>query len=267
MCTSFVVHLDKTYIGMNFDISSRPIKIVLVGENQLQVQQKENGQFYPAFGMNAKGTFMNLLMVEPNEEGKYRRGKNCIHMMKLFDDVLSERIALPQLNEYLENNTIVNVPNQSVHSLIAGKRESYIVEPGRQKLDLDSVNQDFMVLTNFPVTDESRAEYKDASGPGNDRYIKVHEMITNHIGPFNIEAGFKWLMETVQHDGDYPTQFSMIFIPEERKVYFTLNADFEKVFEFFFNTKEIQSLKGFTNHTTWTLSNKGILLSELVKTL
>jgi hypothetical protein len=94
MCTSFVVYREKTVIGMNFDISKRPIKMVLRDDNQLIILQKENEQFLPAFGLNKNGTFINLLSVDPNEEGKYRRGKNCVHIMKLFDDVLGVRIEL-----------------------------------------------------------------------------------------------------------------------------------------------------------------------------
>lgn len=264
MCTSFVVHLDRTFIGMNFDISRRPIKIALIGADQLQVLQNNDGQFYPAFGLNSSGTFMNLLMVDPNEEGTYRRGKNCVHIMRLFDELLSGRIEISELNKYLSNNTIVNVPNHSVHSLIAGKnRETYIVEPGRRNLDINLSKRDFMVLTNFPLSDNIDTEYKDVKGPGNDRYIKTYEAITNGKETFNMATGFDLLEETIQHSGDFPTQFSMIFIPEESKVYFTLNGNFIKIFEFSFITKQIQTVKGFTSNSSMLLSKKGVLLSEL----
>jgi hypothetical protein len=72
MCTSFVLYSDKTYIGMNFDISDRPIKLSMRGTDQFLVFQKDGPSFFPAFGINRSGTFMNLLMVDPNEAGKYR---------------------------------------------------------------------------------------------------------------------------------------------------------------------------------------------------
>ncbi|MFE6073371.1 hypothetical protein ACFVQB_02715 [Paenibacillus sp. NPDC057886] len=264
MCTSFAVHLDKTFIGMNFDISRRPIKIVLIGEDQLLVLQNDDGQFYPAFGLNSSGTFMNLLMVDPIEEGKYRRGKNCVHIMKLFDEILSGRIELSQLSEYLTNNVIVNVPSHSVHSLIAGRnRKTYIVEPGRKNIDINSSDRDFVVLTNFPVSDNFDNEYKNVEGPGNDRYIKAYEVITNNKEAFNIATGLNLLKDTAQQSGDYPTQFSLIFVPEESKVHFTLNGDFTKIFEFSFINKQIQSIEGFTSNNSLKLTKKGILLSEL----
>jgi hypothetical protein len=264
MCTSFAVHLNQTYIGMNFDISKRPIKMVLQGDNQLWILQNENGQFFPAFGLNSIGTFMNLLMVDPIEEGKYKRGKNCVHIMRLFEEVLGERIELPLLMDYLDANTIVNVPNYSVHSMIAGKdRKTYIVEPGRKNIDIDSINRDFMILTNFPLSDHIDQEYVDVKGPGNDRYMKAYEIISNNKETFDCDTGFSLLKATVQYGGDYPTQFSMIFIPEERVVYFTLNGDFNKVFEFSFIDKQIKSKVGFISNNSLTLSKKGALLSEL----
>ncbi|MRN55165.1 hypothetical protein [Paenibacillus monticola] len=266
MCTSFAVHLDKTVIGMNFDISRRPIKIALQGDDQLLVLQNDNGQFYPAFGMNGNGTFMNLLMVDPIEEGNYRRGKDCIHIMKLFDEVLSGRIELAQILDYLESHAIVNLPNQSVHSMIVGKnRETYIVEPGRKHLEMDSSgsNKDFMVLTNFPLSEVISNENRNIKGAGADRYLKAYDMITNHRETFNLQTGFDVLQETVQQSGDYPTQLSLVFIPAESKVNFTLNGDFTKVYEFSFITKRIQSIEGFTSNQSLTLSKKGVLLTEL----
>lgn len=60
MCTSFVLHADQTYIGMNFDIADRPISLSLKGLSLFLVQQKEGAQFLPAFGINRTGAFMNM---------------------------------------------------------------------------------------------------------------------------------------------------------------------------------------------------------------
>jgi hypothetical protein len=262
MCTSFALHGEKTYIGMNFDISDRPIKMALIKNNQLIIFQKENGSFFPAFGFNENGTFMNLLMVDPNEKGKYRRGKNCVHIMKLFDDVLSERIEVSSLNDYLTENTIVNVPNYSVHSMIAGiGRHSYVVEPGRENLSLDTLDQDFMVLTNFPF--EADQNYNEVSGDGSDRYQKAYHSLLNRKESFQVDEGFSILKGTSQTEGDYPTQLSMISVPEEQVIYFTLKRSFNKIFKFSFQENQIQTHRGFEVSSHHPLSKKGILLTEL----
>jgi hypothetical protein len=249
---------------MNFDISDRPIKMIVQGEGQLLILQSDNGQFYPAFGMNRSGTFMNLLMVDPNEEGMYRRGKNCVHIMRLFEDILSEKIGLSALGAFLDNKAIVNVPSHSVHSMIAGKnRRTVVVEPGRGGIDMNEIDPDFMVLTNFSLSENRDRDYKNVTGPGSDRYQRAYETLTAHKESFTRRKGFDLLKETVQHSGDFPTRVSLIFIPEEGRVYFTLHGDFTKIFKFSFATNQIETEKGFTNPHNVALTKKGVLLSEL----
>lgn len=264
MCTSFVVYSNQTTVGMNFDISPRPIKLVLKDHRQLLVLQKENGQFLPAFGLNSKGTFMNLLEVDPVEAGKYRRGKNCVHIMRLFEGVLGERLKLADLKEYINHNSIVNVPNYSVHSLIAGEdQQAFIVEPGRGNIEMSSLDREFMVLTNFSVLDHKRRDAEEVQGLGSERYKKAYEIIANHREGFDSELGLLVLKETAQREGGYPTQLSLLFFPEEKKVLFALNADFERVFEFSFLDGHIRSKTGFTNIHSLELTKRGLLLSEL----
>lgn len=264
MCTSFVVHKDNTIIGMNFDISKRPIKMILQKNSQFLILQYEDGEFLPAFGFNNSGTFMNLLMVNPNEEGKYRRGKHCVHIMKLFDEVLSEKIELSSLHEYLHDHSIVNVPNFSVHSMIAGmNRNSFIIEPGRSNVNMSELEQDFMVLTNFSLSDQSHEDYSEVIGNGNERYTQAYETILRNKETFNKDVGFSVLEETAQHDGEYPTQLSVISVPAEGLIYFSLDGDFNKTFEFSFTDLQIRTSKGFVNSNYCPLTKKGVLLEEL----
>lgn len=264
MCTSFVVHMDNTIIGMNFDISKRPIKMILQKNSQFLILQYENGEFHPAFGFNNSGTFMNLLMVDPNEEGKYRRGKQCVHIMKLFDEVLSDKIELSSLHEYLHDHTIVNVPNFSVHSMVAGMNQnSFIIEPGRSNINMSEIDHDFMVLTNFSLSDQSHDEHREVRGPGSDRYTQAYEMIQNNKETFSKDVGFSVLEETAQYSGEYPTQLSVISVPAESLIYFTLNGDFNKTFEFSFSDLQIRTSKGFVNSNHCPLTKKGVLLEEL----
>lgn len=264
MCTSFVLQREKTYIGMNFDLSTRPIKMALAGDGQLIISQKENGRFLPAFGLNKKGTFMNLQMVDPNEEGKYRRGKNCLHIVRLFDEVLSGKVDASALSAYLKEKEVVNVPDYSVHSLIvAPNHKSYIVEPGRQYLDENSTENDFMVLTNFSVIDRLDQDFETLDGPGSERYKKVYLALQNSEDDFSAEEGLNILRKTAQLEGDYPTQLSLIYSPEEQTVYFTINGDFNKKFQFCFLENKIKTISGFDKESEILLTKKGILLSEL----
>lgn len=264
MCTSFVVHGDQTIIGMNLDISDRPIKFVLKGNDQLIIMQSENGKFYPAFGCNRNGTFMNLLMVDSHEDGVYKRGKNCVHIMRLFDEILSSKINISSLGDYLHTNKIVNVPDYSVHSMIAGKEHiTHIVEPGREPINMDSIDTSFMVLTNFALSEQLEKSYKQVTGPGHDRYVKAYEMISSYIQSFNMEHAFQILRETAQQSGEYPTQLSLISIPEEHKVFFVLPSDYTRVFEYCFESGEMRLYTQNASDKKIILTKNGISLMEL----
>lgn len=263
MCTSFAITSTKTIIGMNYD-GTNEIKILLKEDNQFLILLKIDGQFFPSFGINKSGTFMNTLMVNPNEEGKYRRGKNVIHMMKFFEQVMGETVKFHDLKGFLEINTIVNVPNFSVHSMIGGKNgDTYIVEPGSKNFQSNSLNDGVAVLTNFPICDCVCENYKEAKGIGEERYKKAYSMILDRKETFNIQDGFEVLKETMQHSGEYPTKLSMVSILEDKEIYFTINGDFNKVFKFSFEDKNITTNSGFEKRNSTILSKKGIFASDL----
>lgn len=264
MCTSFVSYGDRTLIGMNFDISDRAIKLVYQKDSQLLVMQQEKDAFFPALGINKSGTFMNLHMVEENAAGAYRRGKNCVHIMKLFDDVLSEKLALEDVPAFASDHAIVNVPGYSVHSLIAnGERRACLVEPGRKPLQLDSEDVKFVVQTNFSLMDAKDSKGAADGSYGVERFHLANERLASVQGRVGVEDGFSVLQETAQLRGDFPTQLSLISVPEEGVVYFALQADFERIFSFSFHDQQIRTKQGFQTSRNSPVTRKGVLLSEL----
>ena len=263
MCTSFVLYSDKTYIGMNLDISERPIALSLKGRDQFLVLQKEGPSFYPAFGLNRSGAFMNLLMVESNEAGKYRRGKDCVHIMRIFEGVLGGLIGPDALETLLREKTVVNVPSISVHSMVTGKdRYACIIEPGRTNIHLNS-SRSFLVLTNFPLSDFAESDYCAVEGAGADRHKTCYRMLLESQGAFRIDRGLAILEATAQVTGDWPTQFSMLAVPEDECLYFTLKRNYQKRYRFSFVDHVVQTDQGFARQQGHILDKKGTLLSEL----
>lgn len=264
MCTSFVLHEDRTYIGMNFDLSERPIKMAISGDHQFFILQQEGDRFLPAIGFNRKGIFMNLHMVNPNEEGIYKRNKNSVHMMRLFDEVLSEKVKTTVLPTYLQEKEIVNVPDYSVQSLIvAPNKKSFIVEPGKKYIDTDQLEDDFMILTNFSVRDAMEHEDSALQGPGSDRYQAAYAELSNRRGNFSVEQGLTILKQTAQWEGDYPTQLSMIFTPKDESIYFSLKGNYKRLYKFSFSDRMLTTVSGFERHFSLLVKKKGVLLSEL----
>jgi hypothetical protein len=207
---------------------------------------------------------MNLLMVDPTEAGQYRRGKNCVHIIKVFEDVLSGHINPEALNRFLQATTIVNVPNLSVHSMIAGKnRHALAIEPGRKNIYLDTGGGNFVVLTNFPLSDFVGRDYSEVAGCGADRYHICYSMLSGSQHTFNVNLGFSILEKTAQSTGDFPTQFSMLAVPEDNVIHFVIQRNFNERLAFSFADNTIQPGDDFKCRNMRLLDKKGILLSEL----
>lgn len=259
MCTSFVLHRNNTFIGMNFDISERPIKLSLVNGEQFIVYQKEGVKFFPAFGINRRGIFMNLLMVAQSDAGQYRRSKDVVHIIKLFEGLLGGQISPQNLDELLAEKTVVNVPKISVHSIVVGEsHQAWVIEPGRGEIRLDQTGKDHLALTNFPLMDFFGKDC-EVSGYGAMRYQTCMGMLANAPEDFSVAQGFEILAATAQADGDFPTQMSMMAVPEDEKLWFCVQRDFLQRYEFSFadQTLRVEGGKNFV------LDKKGILLSEL----
>lgn len=263
MCTSFAVRGEQTWIGMNFDISARPIKLIYQKDSQLIVMQEEQGQFLPAFGINKSGTFMNLHMVEANEAGAYRRGKNCIHIMRLFEDVLGEKLSPAEVAAFAADHQIVNVPGHSVQSLIAGRELACVVEPGKRVIDIAGSDQQALVLTNFSLSDAKENDSLSKEAPGADRYRIVSDRLAVLQEELDVDTSFSILRDAVQQGGHFPTQLSLVVLPEERLVYFALHTNFAKIFCFSFDDQLIRTTKGFDSPKESILTRKGLLISEL----
>ncbi|MGD6963584.1 hypothetical protein ACQCVB_15335 [Fictibacillus phosphorivorans] len=185
-------------------------------------------------------------------------------MMRLFDEVLSEKVKTSVLPTCLQEKEIVNVPDYSVQSLIVGpNKKSFLVEPGRKYIDTDQLEDNFMVITNFSVRDAMEQEDMTLQGPGSDRYQLAYGGLVNRRGDFSVEQGLSILKQTAQREGDFPTQLSMLFSPEEENIYFSLKRDFNRIYRFSFSDLLITTERGFERDLGFLVKKKGVLLSEL----
>jgi hypothetical protein len=265
VCTSFVIYTDKTYIGMNFDSPpSIDFRIILNQDSQFLVVANHGGRYWPSFGINDEGTFINHLLVDRCEKGDYRRGSNVVHTTRLIELVLGKGVQPEELAGFLAQKEIVNVPNYSAHCMIAARgRHAFIVEPGRRNIAMQSLNEDFLVLTNFAVADFLGQQYEVVTGAGSDRYRAAYEILRGARGGFTRDTGIAILRTTKQVAGDYPTQFSMLAIPEDNAVEFFIDGAFDRSFQFSFQDHQIRTGFGFQEHRQIPLTQKGITTKEL----
>jgi len=119
------------------------------------------------------------------------------------------------------------------------------------------------MCTSFPLSDFVGRPYSQVTGGGADRYITCCRMILEYQPGFDIECGFSILNQTSQAIGDYPTQFSMLAVIEDGRVYFTLKRQFHRRFVFSFGDQTIRPATGFEHAEMRLPGVKGVLLSEL----
>lgn len=263
MCTSFVKYADKTYIGMNFDISDRPIQFKLAYKQALLISQDDGTGFKASFGINHAGAFMNLQLVDPTPSAVYKRSSSNIHIFKIFEAVLDNKVTPATLMDMIGDKRLVNVPNLSLHSLITGPgRDACIIEPGRSRQPITRGKNDYLLLTNFPLADENGDLTGVVQGDGADRYTACAALLPG--AAFSVDQGFAALAASAQTGGDWPTQVSILAVPEDEQVYLSLRHDYSKRLVFSFADRTIRTDFGYAQPKSTTLPVNGVLLSDLL---
>jgi hypothetical protein len=101
------------------------------------------------------------------------------------------------------------------------------VEPGRENLFLD---ERFLVLANCAVTGEDRLQEF-----GFDRYNRTAELLEAADSGFGVKEAFRVLKAVNQTEGDWITDFSMVYTANENAVYYCYNHNFDRILKYNFN--------------------------------
>jgi len=227
MCTSFVWRKGSVLVAMNFD-NSAPFTL----------STKDPKQFVilcggaPCFGVNSNGSFVNHLMVDSNGNGRYKRGKNVVHTIKLITDILSGKLSQESITAFLSEKEIVNVPDHSCHSMIADKTGNvWVVEPGRGVIHSPADDSSFCLMTNFSLVDYKASGKME--GGGVDRYMIADKLLSgvNHL---DVTRAFEILDAAKQSEGEWQTAFSMVYSQNENAVYYCYNGEFQNIQKFTF---------------------------------
>ncbi|MBD7912505.1 hypothetical protein [Clostridium cibarium] len=231
MCTSFIYRGQDTIIGMNFDNNGMKYSIDTKNPNWFTVQVDGGRGKYPSFGVDRFGRFFNNLVVNSNGKGLYRRpSKKVTHTTKLITDILKGVISTENLEEYLRNVEVVNVPDWSCHNMICDSNgNAWVVEPGRGNISSPAKSSPFFVMTNFSLWD-----YLNENVECNcDRFKSVTSAFEK-AEQVNVETAFSILDSVSQRNGEWITTFSMVYSKNLNTVYYCLNGDFNERFEYKF---------------------------------
>ncbi|XSG77378.1 hypothetical protein ACP8Y2_10255 [Herpetosiphon llansteffanensis] len=247
MCTSFAINQHQALVAMNFDLEPRPIALSMPNPGQLLILQAEQGQWLPAIGLTSTGRFMNLQMLPATAAGAYRRGKDVLHIMKVFEQFLAGTIDFAAL----QSQQIVNVPNHSVHSLLRDEHGQIgILEPGQTGL----VQHDqSLIQTNFS---NSTPAASLSQQPSADRYLRCQQLLDQQQP--DVDHAFAILAATQQHAGDFPTQLALVFEPKQQTVWLAQPSQLSQRWRFTFGDQQL-----VVGDQAYQLSKKRLLLSSI----
>ncbi len=230
MCTSFVYRKDGVFVGMNFDNDGKEFKISS-GRGIFLVSVKANNTFFPSFGVNRNGVFVNDLMVDSNGAGQYQRQTDKRWVTtSLITYIMEDHTCFDDVKGVLQRVEIVNAPHASTHNLITDRYgKTCVVEPGRRNLYTEPHDSDWYVMTNFPLSDYDEIVPQAVSGSGTDRYLKTLEMLATLSQRMSVESGFEALKGVIQTGPVWRTELSLIYDGTKHELFYCMNQRFDEI--------------------------------------
>jgi hypothetical protein len=264
-CTSFAVYSQETWYGMNFDYPETDIKFLIIQDGNRKLFRAEFGTGGYICGINESGLFTNYQLLYYNQGEPAFSGSNILSFGELNDHSLNNFSTVIEVTDYIGDRLLVPSWDLNLHTLFADKTGGAIVaEPFGLVNGITTVQNGFIVMTNFPNYEFIGEAYNSVYGVGSGRYIAAYGYIQDHFSGFGYENGFETLRRTVQSEGDYPTQISFLFDPVHMEIYFCLDRDFSRVWKVSFENGTLETYSGFSGHITHTIGASGIWASDLM---
>jgi hypothetical protein len=264
-CTSFAVYADDTFYGMNFDYPDTEIRFTITSSGDLKVFQMEflqGNDFSVTVGMNSAGLFSSCQMLYPEAPAARSAGADDLYPWQIYEEALFNFESVKEVTEFISDKRVVHW-SVTLHDLFADVHgDAMVVEAGGKENVITKIEDDFIVMTNFPNGDFAGQSYEDVEGVGADRYKIAYENILDHLTTFEVDRGLETL-EKAALTGEFSTQASMVFDPEKGQVYIALKRDFSKIWKVSIADDTIETFSGFGQTRKVTLDASGVLASDL----
>lgn len=231
MCTSFIKKTGNNhYIAMNFDNNGMKYSIDTKKKDWFIVSVDTGKTKSPSFGVHKSGIFFNNLCVDPNGKGGYRRTKGVAHTTRFLSGIIDGKIQADHLGDYLKQTEIVNVPDWSTHNMVCGTQGStWIIEPGRGNFYSSLKPGEFQIMTNVSVMDTKERGTEIQCG----RYLTVKRLLSENI-PMSTPRAFDILNAVKQSEGQWITEFSLVYDSAKAIVYYCEKQNFANICEYHF---------------------------------
>ena len=115
-------------------------------------------------------------------------------------------------------------------------------------------------MTNFPYYLIKGMKYEQAK-----RFKIANEYIEKNFEDFDIEKGFELLKAVWNHSESNPTRCAMIFDPEKREVYISLERDFRRIWKVSLEKQTIETYRGFSTFKCESIPFEGVATEALAK--
>ena len=264
-CTSFAVYADETLYGMNFDYPDVELRFTVRPSGDRKVFQMEFAQgndFSMTVGMNSAGLFSSCQMLFPEAPATTSTGPNDLYPWQVYEEALLNMESVSEVTEYISDKRVVHW-SVTLHDLFADAYgDAMVVEAGSAENAITRIEDDFLVMTNFPNGDFAGQSYTEVEGVGADRYKIAYENISDNLDRFDVDLGLETL-EKAALEGEFSTQASMVFDPEKGQVYIALRRDFSRIWKVSIADGTIETFSGFGRSRTMPLDASGVLASEL----
>jgi hypothetical protein len=266
-CTSFAVYSEETFYGMNFDYPDVEIRFTINSNGDMKVFQMEflqEDDFVPTVGMNSGGLFASCQMLYPEAEHTTRSGEEDVYTWQVYGESLFNFNTVEEVTEFISDRRVLNW-SVTLHDLFADTRgDAMVVEAGDEDNVITRIEDDFIVMTNFPNGDFRGKSYQEVEGVGADRYKVAYQHILNNLETFNLGRGLETLEKAVS-TGDWPTQCSMVFDPGKGEVFIALERDFKRIWMVSIEDETIETYSGFGEVRKTHLDSSGVLATDLEK--
>lgn len=270
MCTSFAVYnQDNIIYGMNFDTDEIDLKLRITsynGKNIFYLSGLLDNIYRDIAGINSDGLFICTQAVEYSADSKPSCTQNDWMVFDIYDEALKTANSASEFTEILNNRGVAFprnplFPDLGLHTIIADKTgDAFILEEGTDANIISQMNNDFIIMTNFPNGNFKETTYDKVCGRGADRYICAYEYIEKDTLSFDVNEAFEVLRKTRVDN----TLCSIVLEPLKNELYISFKINFNKRWKVSITDKTIQSLDGFLSNNKIHFSNEEILVKDLV---
>ena len=224
MCTAIAKKGNDLIYGFNLDIDPSVWNFKLLKtKHYFSVGITVGSTTYLTHGINSDGQFGNVPYMN-GEPYEIPKGKKRERIDLLNDRYIRGRYTSDDIDKIIEEKSIVNIPDITMHSLIGNKSgEFMIIEPG---YGIKKITDDFAAITNFPIL----ADLKNYDNPfyGKDRCDKAVSILKNSGADFSVNDALD-LLKQVKQEGQWGTRISFVYSKNENAVHYCLNGDFNNI--------------------------------------